>query len=58
MTPRKAKELPDPRVNVVMPRPLHERFEAALHAMKRTKKGETSKAVCEAVEAWLKAQGH
>jgi hypothetical protein len=58
VTPRKAKETPDPRVNVVMPPDLHGRFTKALYELKRTKKGDTSNTVCEAVDAWLQKHGY
>lgn len=48
----------DPRVNVVMDPALYARFEEALNALKRTKKGERSKVACEAIDAWLKQQGY
>ena len=58
MVPRKAKETPDPRVNVVMEPALHDRFMRALYETKRTKKGDKSTAACEAIDAWLKSQGY
>lgn len=43
----------DPRINVVMPPDLYERFQRHLFEAGRRKKGAISEAVCEAVEAWL-----
>lgn len=45
-------------MNVVMPATLHERFETALNALKRTRKGERSNVACEAIDEWLKRQGY